>query len=49
MKMQREDMHTKRGSSKTNDGATDLVSDPELDQEAIAFSLLLLGGARLPA
>lgn len=37
MKTQGEDMHTKHGSGKTNNDATGLVSDQELDQEAIAL------------
>jgi hypothetical protein len=36
MKTQREDMHAKRGSSETRNEVADLVTEPPLDQEAIA-------------
>ena len=36
MKTQGEDMHTERGNGQTKSGAADLVSEPALDQGAIA-------------
>jgi hypothetical protein len=46
MKTHREDMHTERASSETNNEATGLVTDGAFDREAIALSAYFYWEAR---